>query len=335
MEKTFMEIWDTLTKIDVNPYIHKKKTENGKELSYLPWAIAWKLLIENYPNSTYKIHTYNDYPCIMNEYGGFVKTSVTVEGNTREMMLPIMNNNNKALKPEQYSYTTQNGTKTVQAVNSFDINKNMQRCLVKNLAMFGLGIGVFVGEDIPIDGDDVDEVIAEKAWEERRTEHIGGRGKNANIAWKDVDGGYLNWCIDREKNIYSDKHAEYAQKEIEWRTGNADYSEYIINQDGIEKMKEDLIVILDNITEKINSNTEYNKYLNQITEAKDVKKIKLIANRIKLVEHAFNKYLDKQINSDELSRIYLKAGISSEEELNKITKYLDNIRRESEQKLEL
>jgi hypothetical protein len=31
----------------------------------------------------------------------------------------------------------------------FDINKTLMRCLTKNLAMFGLGLYIYAGEDLP------------------------------------------------------------------------------------------------------------------------------------------------------------------------------------------
>jgi hypothetical protein len=45
-------------------------------------------------------------------------------------------------------YTGKYG-KTVDAATTFDINKTIMRCLVKNLAMFGLGIYIYAGEDVP------------------------------------------------------------------------------------------------------------------------------------------------------------------------------------------
>ena len=39
--------------------------------------------------------------------------------------------------------------KTVQSASMFDINKTLMRCLVKNLAMFGLGLYIFQGDDLP------------------------------------------------------------------------------------------------------------------------------------------------------------------------------------------
>ena len=35
----------------------------------------------------------------------------------------------------------------------FEINKTIMRCLTKNLAMFGLGLYIYAGEDLPEDED--------------------------------------------------------------------------------------------------------------------------------------------------------------------------------------
>lgn len=53
------------------------------------------------------------------------------------------------MKHEAYTYTTKYGSKTVEAATMFDINKTLMRCLTKNLAMFGLGIYIYAGEDLP------------------------------------------------------------------------------------------------------------------------------------------------------------------------------------------
>jgi hypothetical protein len=81
--------------------------------------------------------------------GFMCHTNVTIEGETLEMWLPVMDGKNKSMKKHAYSYTTRYGEKEVEAATSFDINKTMMRCLVKNLAMFGLGIYIYAGEDLP------------------------------------------------------------------------------------------------------------------------------------------------------------------------------------------
>jgi NH3-dependent NAD+ synthetase len=78
-----------------------------------------------------------------------VMTNVTIQGQTLEMWLPVMDGANKAMKHEAYSYATRYGDKSVEQASMFDINKTLMRCLVKNLAMFGLGHYIFAGEDLP------------------------------------------------------------------------------------------------------------------------------------------------------------------------------------------
>jgi hypothetical protein len=65
------------------------------------------------------------------------------------MWLPVMDGANQAMKSESYEYSTRYGVKTVDAASMFDINKTLMRCLTKNLAMFGLGLYIYAGEDLP------------------------------------------------------------------------------------------------------------------------------------------------------------------------------------------
>jgi hypothetical protein len=65
------------------------------------------------------------------------------------MWLPVMDGANKSMKHEPYTYSTRYGDKSVEQASMFDINKTLMRCLVKNLAMFGLGHYIFAGEDLP------------------------------------------------------------------------------------------------------------------------------------------------------------------------------------------
>ena len=83
--------------------------------------------------------------------GYMVYTTVTAGGLTYEMWLPVMDGANKAMKDEPYTYATKYGDKTVEAMTMFDVNKTVMRCLVKNLSMFGLGLYIYSGEDLPQD----------------------------------------------------------------------------------------------------------------------------------------------------------------------------------------
>ena len=68
---------------------------------------------------------------------------------TRECWLPVMDSKNRAMLKESYEITTKSGKVVVEKATMFDVNKTIMRCLVKNLAMFGLGLYVYAGEDLP------------------------------------------------------------------------------------------------------------------------------------------------------------------------------------------
>ena len=146
-----MNIFEMLNQINVNDKTEKRKGDNGKELTYLSWAWAWAEIKKVYPEANYEIKKFeNNLPYVYDEKTGYmVFTSITIENMTYEMWLPVMNSNNRAMKSEPYEYTTKYGTKTVESATMFDINKTIMRCLAKNLAMFGLGLYIYAGEDLP------------------------------------------------------------------------------------------------------------------------------------------------------------------------------------------
>ena len=144
-------VFESLNAINVNDKVEKKSN-----LTYLSWAWAWAEVKKVYPTATYNVigDPNNNKPYFFDENLGYmVMTSVTIEGQTLEMWLPVMDGANQAMKKESYEYTTRYGVKTVDAATMFDINKTLMRCLVKNLAMFGLGLYIYAGEDLPEDNE--------------------------------------------------------------------------------------------------------------------------------------------------------------------------------------
>ena len=133
-------VFERLSAINVNDHVEKKSN-----LTYLSWAWAWSKTKTECPDATYKIGetTYDD------ALGFMCHTTVTIEGETLEMWLPVMDGANKSMKKTEYSYSSRYGDKKVESATTFDINKTIMRCLVKNLAMFGLGIYIYAGEDLP------------------------------------------------------------------------------------------------------------------------------------------------------------------------------------------
>ncbi len=157
-------VFETLAGVDVTPYLKKKKTGNA-ELSYLSWAKAWELLLKYYPEANYSVTEWNDAPYFADPIiGYFVQTSVTIEGVTRSMRLPVLDGANKAMRDVSYEYQTKNGIKYVEACDSMAINTATQRCLVKNIALFGLGLSVYAGEDLVDNETTKSSFIVPKVW---------------------------------------------------------------------------------------------------------------------------------------------------------------------------
>ena len=124
------ELFTKLNGLNVN-----EKTEKKGGLTYLSWAWAWAEFKKVYPNATYEIERFeNNLPYVKADGVGYMCfTKVTAGDLTYEMWLPVMDyKNNAILEP-----------------NMFDINKTIMRCLTKNLAMFGLGLYIYAGEDLP------------------------------------------------------------------------------------------------------------------------------------------------------------------------------------------
>lgn len=122
---TFASIWATLSQVDVSGRIEKKQN-----LSFLSWAWAWGTLMEHYPQAEYSFQE----PAEAQKDGSvMVYCTVTIDGLSRQMWLPVMDFKNQAISNPD----------TVQ------VNKAKMRCLVKCLAMFGLGHYIYAGEDLP------------------------------------------------------------------------------------------------------------------------------------------------------------------------------------------
>ena len=145
-----MDTWAKLSALNVNEHIEKKAG-----LSYLSWAWAWCLTKEQCPDVTYSVINFNGKPYLFDEFLGYmVQTEVTIDGETLPMHLFVMDGANKAQKHVDYSYTIKGVSKTCLAATMFDINTAIMRCLVKNLAMFGLGHYIYAGEDLPYESEE-------------------------------------------------------------------------------------------------------------------------------------------------------------------------------------
>ena len=131
-------------------------------MTYLSWPWAWAEVKRRFEDASYTIwKDENNRPYILDpETGYMVYTTVTIGGVTHEMWLPVMDGNNRAMLAHPYEVKAKYNSFTVQPATMFDVNKAIMRCLTKNLAMFGLGLYIYAGEDLP---EDSDEEIAKTA----------------------------------------------------------------------------------------------------------------------------------------------------------------------------
>jgi len=124
-----------LRKINVNEHIEKK---NG--LSYLSWAWAVDTLLQQDPSATWDYKEPKQFGDTL-----MVFCSVTAFGKTMTSQLPVLDFRNKAiLNPDAMA-----------------VNTAMQRCLAKAIALHGIGLYIYSGEDIP-ESEKVEETITDK-----------------------------------------------------------------------------------------------------------------------------------------------------------------------------
>lgn len=162
---TAREIWETLSAVNVNEHT-ETKSAGGTKLTYLSWAWAWTEMMRCYPQLTVAWNGMADSDGVMRDVtiypGGTasVSCSVAIGAVTREMWLPVMDHRNKAITNP----------------DSFAINTAKMRCLTKAFALFGLGIYIYAGEDLPTQGEPAEKptkppkaIVAERLTEKLST----------------------------------------------------------------------------------------------------------------------------------------------------------------------
>ncbi len=117
-----------LAGIDVSEHVEKKG-----QFAYLSWAWAVDRLRKAYPEATWEVKRFNGLPYLKTDCGYFVEVAVTVAGITLSQIHPVLDARNRPISDP----------------NAFEINTSIQRCLVKAIALHGLGLYVYAGEDLP------------------------------------------------------------------------------------------------------------------------------------------------------------------------------------------
>lgn len=124
-----------LLKLNVQDHVEKK---NG--LTYLSWAWAWAEALKADPTATFHVDTFQradgtTIPYMDINGTAMVWVRTTLFSKEMTCMLPVMDHRNKP----------------IQNPDAFQVNTAIMRCLTKCLAMHGLGLYIYAGEDLPED----------------------------------------------------------------------------------------------------------------------------------------------------------------------------------------
>lgn len=220
----FREVWETLSQVDCSAFAEKKMG-----LTYLSWAWAWGILMDHFPDAQFEVVYFlkPDSPSEIIEDGGIVTkltarkfpyeihpdgtvtvwVKVFVHGVWRMMWLPVMDHRNNAVKDP----------------NARQISDTTMRCLVKCLALFGLGHYIYAGEDLPPGERDatptaVPAVIPAKStlahvlkgWEDKANMYmIKLRWIKKGQTWKDITDDQAQKVVDK-KDSFKEKAEEHA-----------------------------------------------------------------------------------------------------------------------------
>jgi hypothetical protein len=126
-----MSNFKKLSAINIKDLIAKK----GKH-SYLSWASAWSLIKDEFPTTQRLVyeneHTGLNY--FTDGTSAYVKVGITIDGLEHIDYLPIMDYRNQSIK--------------IDKVTSMDVNTAIQRSTAKAIAMHGLGLSLWIGEDL-------------------------------------------------------------------------------------------------------------------------------------------------------------------------------------------
>lgn len=124
MKNQFIE----LASVDCSEHVEQK----GK-FTYLSWSFAVNELCKLHPCATWETIRFDGMPYLKTEFGVFVEVAVTVGSVTRSQIHPVLDGRNRPISQP----------------DAFHINTSIQRALVKAIALHGLGLYIYGGEDLP------------------------------------------------------------------------------------------------------------------------------------------------------------------------------------------
>lgn len=133
-----------LLSLNVNEHTEKKQN-----LTYLSWAWAWAEALKVDPAATFHVQTFGDKPYMDVNGTAMVWVTVTLGGRSRTCFLPVMNAQNAPISAAGRSFKDKYGNEKVEKLDAFNVNTAIMRCMTKCLSLFGLGLYIYAGEDLP------------------------------------------------------------------------------------------------------------------------------------------------------------------------------------------
>lgn len=167
-----------LLKLNVNDHVEKKQN-----LSYLSWSWAWAEALKADPAASFEVIPFDGKPYMDVNGTGMVWVTVTMFGKPMTCFLPVMDHRNKPIANP----------------DAFQVNTALMRCMTKGLALHGLGLYIYAGEDLPEDEAAAPVVVKAVTPDKKATVDVevntGDADANAQLF---ADGmiTYTNHCED-------------------------------------------------------------------------------------------------------------------------------------------
>ena len=178
-------VFETLSNIKID----KEDIKEKGQYNYISWATAWDHVSRAYPDVTFTKK--------LSDIDGFVSVSITIEGRTLTEEFPILDYKNKP----------------VSQPNAFQINTAFQRGLVKCLGMFGYGLFIYKGEDLPPDNVPRETVPEQPKVdyvdEDNHVENMEKEGYEFSINSIDNIDDLIAWGKDNADKINQSNHTEF------------------------------------------------------------------------------------------------------------------------------
>ena len=122
--------------------------EKKGNLDYLPWSIAWQLLKQEYSTANYgvKKNKRDNLNYFTDGKTCWVEVWVDAFGVKHSIMLAVMDNRNNSI--------------VLEKLTSTDVQNTIMRALVKAIALHGIGLNAWTGEQ------DQKQIMQKKQFEE-------------------------------------------------------------------------------------------------------------------------------------------------------------------------